>query len=187
MKKTGYNTRDKEPGTFFVYESAATNTVSAIIQKVAGMSLPEFVQKNLFDAMNIPVPRWDKMSNGIAMGGAGLHLRTGDLAKIGDLLLHTGVWNGLQLVPEEYIKLATSKLIVTDNLPRVKDNSCGYGLGFWQNSTEGYRADGYNGQYVIVLEKRNAVITMNSYSAGYGDIKQQLSIDTIWDSLLNQL
>lgn len=180
-------TRDKDPGTFFVYESAATNTISAIIQKATGMPLPDFVQQNLFDAMHIPYPRWDRMSNGIAMGGAGLHLRTGDLAKIGDLLLHKGIWNSQQLVSEEYIKLATSKLIDTDNLPRVKDNSCGYGLGFWQNSTEGYRADGYNGQYIIVLEKRNAVITMNSYSAGFGDVKQQLSIDTIWDSLLNQL
>ncbi len=179
--------RDREPGTFFVYESAATNTVSAILQKATGRPLPDYVQEKLFDPMQIPRPRWDRMSNGVPMGGAGLHLRTGDLAKIGDLLLAGGRYGGVQLVPETYVRTASSNLIRTDNLPRIKDNSCGYGLALWQNSTEGYRADGYNGQFVIVLERLRAVITMTSYTPGYMDVKQQLALDTIWDSLYVQL
>lgn len=179
--------REKEPGTFFVYESAATNTVSAIIQKATGLSLPDYVQQKLFDPMKITRPRWDRMSNGIPMGGAGLHLRTGDLAKIGDLLIGKGEYEGMQLVPRDYIELASSKLIETNNLPREKDNSCGYGLALWQNSTEGYRADGYNGQYIIVLDAKKTVITMTSYTPGYMDVKQQLAIDTIWDSFMDQI
>ena len=76
-----------EPGTFFVYNSLATYMLSAIIQKVTGEKLVDYIYPRLFEPLGIDRAHWDECSQGINTGGWGLYLKTEDLAKLGQLFL----------------------------------------------------------------------------------------------------
>src|SRR5881394_703976 len=97
------------PGTHFKYNTAATFMQSAIVQKVTGQTLLDFLQPRLFEPLGIEHPVWDTNFQGISLGGYGLRVRTEDLAKFGQLYLQRGSWNGKQLVPSDWVAMATAK------------------------------------------------------------------------------
>jgi CubicO group peptidase (beta-lactamase class C family) len=98
-----------KPGTHFRYNTPATYMLSAIVQKVTGQTVLEYLTPRLFEPLGIQNPRWDTCPQGRSIGGYGLFLRTEDIAKFGQLYLQKGKWNGKQLLPEEWIDQATSK------------------------------------------------------------------------------
>lgn len=175
---------EDKPGSCFLYDGACTHLAAATLQRAVGENLSDYMQPRFFDPLGIRRPRWDRDPMGYNCGPAGLHLRTGDLSKIGNMILQGGRWEGRQLVPEDYIRLASSKLVDTDRPDTEIDHAQGYGLAFWRCRHGAFRADGYNGQYIIVLPEKKAVIATNGCSFGYADTKMQASIDTIWETIL---
>ena len=97
-----------KPGTVFKYNNMATFMLSAIIQQVTGETLFDYLKPRIFDPLNIHGIDWDKNPQGINLGMIGLRLRTEDLAKFGQLLMQNGKWNNRQLIPETWVKEATS-------------------------------------------------------------------------------
>ncbi|MBP5631131.1 MAG: serine hydrolase, partial [Bacteroidaceae bacterium] len=85
---------EHEPGTYYCYNSMGTYMLSAIVQKVTGQKVVDYLQPRLFDPLGIEAPRWDESPQGINCGGWGLYLKTEDLAKMGQLLLQKGKWKG---------------------------------------------------------------------------------------------
>jgi CubicO group peptidase (beta-lactamase class C family) len=98
----------QEPGTFFRYNSAATYMVSAILQKTTGVTALEFLQPRLLEPLGITDAVWEVDPRGIAVGGWGLSIRTEDIARFGELYRNRGVWQGKQLIPADWVDLATS-------------------------------------------------------------------------------
>ena len=86
-----------EPGTFYLYNSLGTYMLSAIVQKVTGEKVVDYLDTRLFQPLHIDKPKWEESPQGINCGGWGLYLKTEDLAKMGQLLLQNGEWNGQQL------------------------------------------------------------------------------------------
>ena len=165
------------PGTVFRYNTAATYMQSAIVQKVTGEKIVDFLQPRLFDPLGIDPPKWDESPQGISIGGYGLYLKTEDIAKFGQLYLQKGKWEGKQLVPENWVKEATSKQVENDlNNP---DWHQGYGYQFWQCRHGAYRGDGRAGQFCVVLPKQDAVVVM---TADTRNLQGQL--DLVWKHLL---
>ncbi len=97
------------PGTHFIYNSGATYMISAIIQKVTGTTVQEYLRPRLFAPLGIraDVP-WENCPRGINTGGWGLSLRTEDIARFGQLYLQDGVWNGQRLLPEGWVTERTN-------------------------------------------------------------------------------
>lgn len=168
---------EKEPGTHFLYNSGATYTLSAILQKVTNKRLLEYLEPRLFTPLGIEGASWDSCPRGINTGGTGLNLTTEDIAKFGQLYLQKGIWNNQRLLPEEWIIEATSKQISTGE----DDHhwALGYGYQFWNCYDGGYRADGAFGQFSIVLPEQDAVVVMTS---GAKDTKAVLN--AVWEHLL---
>ena len=102
---------DQKPGTEFQYNSMATFMLSAIIQKVTGEKLINYLTPRLFQPLGITDITWDENPQGINIGGWGLSVKTEDMAKLGLLFLQKGKWNGEQLLPESWIEEATSSHI----------------------------------------------------------------------------
>ncbi len=154
---------------------------SAIVQKVTGQTVLDYLQPRLFDPLGIDPPVWDTSPQGISIGGYGLYLRTEDIAKFGQLYLQQGLWNGKQLVPADWIAQATSKQVENDKAPsgRNPDWREGYGFQFWRCRHGAYRGDGKDGQFCIVLPKQDAVVAI---TAKTGNMQQQL--DLVWEHLL---
>ncbi len=169
-----------EPGTTFVYNTAATYMVSAIVGKVTGLPVYEYLEDKLFKPLGISGIRWESCEMGIPYGGFGLHVHTHDIAKFGQFLLNRGTWNGVRLLDEKLIDEATSKQIPNTG---EKDWSMGYGWQFWRCVPDGvYRGDGAYGQYCLVMPKQNAVLAINS-----GGHDLQGILDEVWEILLPTL
>ncbi len=181
-----------EPGTFFWYNSMGTYMLSAIVQKVTGEKLIDYLRPRLFEPLAIEGAEWQESPQGINTGGWGLYLKTEDLAKMGQLILQGGKWNGEQLISTEWIAEATAKHIdcrpagvrpedITTK-PEDSDWLQGYCYQMWRCRHGVVRADGANGQYIIVMPEQNAVIAM---TANIGDM--QAEINLVWDHLLPAL
>lgn len=185
-----------EPGTFFCYNSLCTYMVSAIVQKVEGKTVRDLLDERIFKPLSIETPEWDMDEAGVNCGGWGLHLRIEEMAKLGQLLLQKGRWNGKQLVSEQWVEEQTRKHI--DNypngltaeqvdappfLPLSRNDWCaGYGYQTWRNTVGGFRADGAWGQMIVVLPEKNAVI------AGQACLTNHLAeLWSYWDYILPAL
>jgi CubicO group peptidase (beta-lactamase class C family) len=167
-----------KPGTHFQYNTPATYMLSAIIQKVTGQTVRDYLKPRLFEPLGISDPVWEESPEGISLGGYGLFVRTEDIAKFGQLYLQQGQWQGKQLLPAEWIAEATSKQVSNGSDPS-KDWEQGYGYQFWRCRHGAYRGDGKDGQFCIVLPELDAVIAI---TANTGNMQAELSL--VWDKLL---
>ncbi len=169
---------ERKPGTIFVYNSAATYMLSAILQKVTGQTMVAYLQPRLFDPLDIKPPTWESDPKGINVGGWGLSITTKDIAKFGQLYLQKGEWDGKQVVPEAWVEKATSYLTSNGSDPE-NDWEQGYGYQFWRCRHNAYRGDGAFGQYCIVMPDQDAVVAITS---GSGDMPGILNL--VWTHLL---
>ena len=119
---------------------------------------------------------------GIDQGFSGLHLTTESVAKLGQLYLQNGFWEGDQLVPESYVAQAHSKQVDNSHQADSPDWQQGYGFQFWVCRHRAYRGDGAFGQFCIVVPDADAVIAC---TAQVEDM--QAEIDLIWQHLLPAL
>ena len=166
-----------KPGTHFVYNSAASHMLSAIVQKVTGQTLLDYLMPRLFESLGIDRPTWQNDPTGINTGGWGLNLKTEDIARFGQMLLQKGLWNGQRILPEAWINEATSRQVSNGCYPE-SDWDQGYGYQFWRCKHNGFRGDGAFGQYCIVMPDQDAVLAITS---GVGDMQAVMNL--AWDVL----
>lgn len=159
------------PGERFVYNSGATFLLAAVIRKVTGMNVSEYLQSRLFDPLEIQPPEWNCNPQGTNIGGWGLWLNVMDIAKFAHLLLHRGCWNGRQLVPAEYLAEATSYQ-ADNSMNESPDWKIGYGYQFWRCREGGFRGDGAAGQYAVVYPEKDLTL---AFVSGMGGMQQVLT------------
>ena len=125
-----------KPGTHFQYNTPGSYMLSAIVTKVTGQTVLDYLKPRLFEPLGIENPQWQASPQGISCGGFGLFIRTEDIAKFGLLYLQKGKWNGKQLVPASWVEMATSKQVENKDAPSGRGNKPdwqqGYGFQFWQ-------------------------------------------------------
>ena len=173
-----------QPGTKFLYNSPATYMLSAIVQKVTGQKVIDYLKPRLFDPLGILGIDWEIDPKGINTGGWGLRLKTEDMAKFGQLFLQKGKWNGKQILPASWVEEASTMKILQDpNATQSRKDSSdwlqGYCYQMWRCRNNGYRADGANGQFIIVLPGKDAVIAITAEAPD-----MQGEINLIWKHLL---
>lgn len=166
------------PGTHFVYNSGASYMLSAIVQKVTGMKLLDYLQPRLFEPLGIRGATWETSPQGINMGGWGLNITSEDIARFGQMYLQKGLWNGKRILPETWVAEATSRQVSNGSKPE-SDWEQGYGYQFWRCRHGAYRGDGAFGQYCLVMPEQDAVLAVTS---GLSDMQPPLNL--VWKHLL---
>jgi len=155
---------DEAPGSHFQYDSMCTFMLSAIVQRVTGRTMLEYLQEKLFAPMHITVADSEMSPDGICTGGWGLRVQAETMAKLGLLLLHNGNWKGQQLVSADYIRQACSPLIYYKGRKETDaptDGNQGYGFQIWRCKWPGaVRADGAFGQYSVVVPQEDLVVVI---------------------------
>lgn len=169
---------EHEPGTFFCYNTAATYMLSAILQKLTGEKLLDYLRPRLFQPLGITGASWQSCPLHINTGGFGLKVRTEDIARLGLLYLNQGLWHGQRLLSEAWIAEATARQVPNGENPDSDWNQ-GYGYQFWRCRHNCYRGDGAFGQYCLVLPEQDAVLAI---TAGTHDLQGVLT--KVWDTLL---
>jgi CubicO group peptidase (beta-lactamase class C family) len=174
------------PGTFFSYSSPSFHLLSLALSNRCGEAAG-FAQARLFDPLGIAQPAWETFAAPLGVNGAaGLQLSTVDLAKIGELVLHGGGLNGVQLVPADYLTDATSVQIANGD---ATDFGPGYGYGFWLagHRTEHFiLAQGYGGQFIFVEPEKELVVVATSDWQGHSDTASQ-TFDSLYAVIAGQV
>ena len=173
-----------KPGTKFLYNSLGTYMLSAIVQKVTGQKVIDYLQLRLFTPLGIEGMDWEVDPKGINTGGWGLRIKTEDMAKFGQLFLQKGKWNGKQILPEAWVNEAsTAKIIQHPDYTKAKQDSSdweqGYCYQMWRCRHNAFRADGAFGQFIIVLPDEDAVIAITAETPNMQD-----ELNLVWQYLL---
>ena len=161
------------PGTVFNYFTANTHLLSAIIQQATGKTTLEFGKEYLFDKLDIDSVECTTDSQGISDGGNGFAMNVYDMAKIGELYLNNGVWNGEQIISEQWVKDST-----TTQFER-SSGSADYGYQWWvrtfgDNNYPSFFAQGHYGQYIFVVPDLKLVVVLTSHYEGNTSIYWQI-------------
>lgn len=168
---------EKEPGTHYRYSTMSTYMLSAIVERVSGLSLVDFLMPTLFEPLGIARPVWETCPLGVTAGGMGLSLSTEDVAKFGQMLLEGGTYNGKEIVSAEYIASASSEQ--SDNRlgvspPRI-DSRQGYGFQFHLCRFGAYRGDGSFGQLCLVSPRHDLVVAANCAFPSMAELQRLLN------------
>ncbi len=156
------------PGEAYAYLDGNAHLVSALLQQATKLSALEFARKNLFKPLGITDVDWAVDTEGVNFGGAGLAISAQDIARIGYLYLHDGLWNGQQIVSSAWVKQSTK-----DQLEPLQPHFWeGYSnfwyngpYGYWFNEPEGknathrgFAAIGYAGQILYVMPDLDVIV-----------------------------
>ncbi|MDO4977846.1 MAG: serine hydrolase [Eubacteriales bacterium] len=150
-----------EPGEKFVYGNLAPYVAGRMVEKVTGMTLLDFLYERLWKPLGVKKPKWETDNVGHTFPASSLYLGIEDMVKFGLVFLGKGEYHGHRYVTESWVERATSNILPSDVINPTGDapeEKQGYGYYFWQNSGEGYRAYGKEGQLIIILPSKNAVI-----------------------------
>ena len=184
-----FNSRQTSlPGTRFYYNFFSSYIIAAILQELTGMRVVDYISQRLLEPMHITDLEWKESPAGICVGGWGLYICTEDMAKIGQLILQRGRWNGRQLVPADWVDTMTSNLVESSPSnaytsqwdPALlsdpeNDHLQGYGYYVWQCRHGVYRAEGMFGNYIIINPAKEIVVAFTSNSN-----MNQRYLDLIW-------
>ena len=172
---------ERDPGTVFAYDQLATYTLAAILQKVTGQTLTEYLRPRLLDPLGIGETAWIRYRTGGELGFSGMHAATDAVARLGQFHLRDGVWEGERLLPEGWVAEAGRAHVETaSGAPDAawSDWQQGYGFQFWM-SRHGYRGDGAYGQFCLVLPEHDAVIAITAQTEN-----MQKVLDLAWEHVL---
>ena len=142
------------PGEQFRYNSMNSYLLAAILCRVTGQSLVDYLTPRLFEPLGVPPVYWETCPMGIEKGGWGLYLRVVDMAKLGQLFLQGGVWQGRRLIPEEWMR-ETLRLETETGRPGMER----YGFQVWSfPAQDSFQLNGMFGQYAVVLPEHDMVV-----------------------------
>ncbi len=170
---------DRDPGSVFAYNQSCTFTLGSIIQRESGQTLTDYLRPRLFEPLGIGPAGWQQHPTGRDLGFTGLHVTTDAIARLGQLYLQRGVWDGKQLLSEEWVAEATRSHVA--NAGPSTDWALGYGFQFWM-SQHGYRGDGAYGQFCLVLPEHDTVIAITAAT-----VEMQALLDAVWEHVLPAL
>ena len=186
---------DYEPGTCYCYNSYGTYVLSAAVQKRSGQKVVDYLDTRLWQPLGIEKPNWQESPAGINTGGWGLYLKTEDLARMGLCILNGGKFGGKQVIPADWVAEMGKNQVPSVNAgvnqhqavergmdPTNNDWMQGYGYQMWRCRHNAFRADGANGQYIIIIPDKDAVIVT---TANIRDMAEELNL--IWDHILPAL
>lgn len=178
---------DHRPGTIFTYDTSSAHTLCALVEKLTGMELLEFLKKEFLDGIGFGSNSYIiKDPFGTSMGGSGLMAEPMDLLKVGILLLHEGMDQGKQVCPGWYLEEAVKCQTQTSGSRTCEDERQGYGYQFWRFRHEGYGCYGMGGQFILCYPKEDMVCVTTADTMGIAGGHQQI-LDAVYDCIFPRL
>lgn len=153
---------DAEPGAKWVYNSGGSQLMSEVIRRATGMHADAYAERFLFGPLGIRDYYWKKTPTGHPDTEGGLYLEAEDLARIGQLFLNDGVWNGRRVLPAGWARESTAR-----HVEQITPNGPGYGYQWWRydrRGTEVWAGNGFGGQFLLVMPQHRIVAVVNSWN-----------------------
>ncbi len=164
----------REPGAQFQYSGANSMLLSAILQEATGLGVVSYARQYLFEPLGISQYGWESYEDGHTNTDGGLSLRPRDMAKIGQLMLNQGQWDGVQILSPEWVTISTQAH--TKIAPGVQ-----YGYQWWREKqsillerVESFFAAGYGGQLISVYPDQDMVVIFTGQTRNHQDNTSRL-------------
>lgn len=172
-----------KPGQVFRYDTSATTTLNILVHRLTGMEFTEFLREKLFIPAGMNDDIWCvETPCGHEWGGSGVQATPQDLAKFALVCMNGGRWNGQQLIPEDYIRAATSRLIDNSLLNTAHEEQQGYGYQFWRMTHNAFATLGMGSQCAICVPDRDLVLVFTGDTQGQPFALQNIT-DALWDTV----
>ncbi len=174
-----------DSGTVFKYENTDPYILSAVINKVTGMDMMDYLKPRFLDKLKLN-PYHLKDDEGMTVGYSTIRLRMEELARFGQCYMDGGVWEGERIFSEEWVKDATAKHIDTLAAKRkVKDDDWkqGYAYLMWRGQHNSFRFCGAFGQICACYPDYDLMICLNS---GHTQVVQD-ELDSFYENILTKL
>ena len=176
-----------KPGTVFHYDTSATHTLCALVEKLTNMKMLDYLRNKVLNEIGFSKEAYCLTDGfGVSMGGSGLMATSRDLMCFALLILHNGNLNGKQYISADYIKEATSFQTATCVTGPIPSESQGYGLQFWIGEHNSIVCYGMGGQLAILLPEYNTAIVTTADTQGYQG-GNQVIYDAIFRHILPEL
>lgn len=176
-----------KPGTVFHYDTSATHTLCALVEKLTNMKMLDYLRNKVLNEIGFSKEAYCLTDGfGVSMGGSGLMATSRDFMLFALLILNNGKLNGKQYISADYIKEATSFQTATCVTGPVPSESQGYGLQFWIGEHNSIVCYGMGGQLAILLPEYNTAIVTTADTQGYQG-GNQVIYDAIFRHILPEL
>jgi CubicO group peptidase (beta-lactamase class C family) len=170
-----------EPGSAYHYSGGNTYVLGRVVHSIAGTDLRDFLVPRLFAPLGIRNPQWLRCPLGFPLGAIGLQLRTSEMTRIAQLLLHAGTYAGQRLVPADYIARMTEE---TTHTGRAEPDNRVYGLHAWLCARDrAWRMDGIYGQFGIMLPEHHASVSITAHCRA----PTTRILDCVWEHIVPAL
>ncbi len=175
------------PGTVFSYDTSSSHTLGALVEKITGMELLDYLRIKFLDKIGFSKSAYClKDPFGVSIGGSGLMATSLDVAKVAQLVINKGMENGERLINPELVTLAVSNLSPTDTHCKHTDEQQGYGMQFWRTRNNGFMLYGLGGQMAICLPDKDFIFVVTADAGEYKDGTQMIR-DIFWNEIYNSI
>lgn len=175
------------PGTCFSYDTSSSHVLCALVEKLTGMELLEYLRGKFLNEIGFSKNSYIiKAPMGESMAGSGLLATPRDILSVMYLISRGGKYNGRQLLPAKYLKTATSKLIETYAKSQTFEEMQGYGYQIWQTTHNSYAFYGMAGQLAVYSPDKDMLLVTTADTMGRnGGV--QLIYDAYWQEIYDKV
>jgi CubicO group peptidase (beta-lactamase class C family) len=180
------NLENKHPsGTIFAYDTTGSFILCAMVERVTGKRLMEYMREKCFDKIGVsPEATCLTCPGGHSWGDSALLCTARDLFRIARFTLNYGKWNGEQLLNEEYVRTATSKLVNNNHDFVYENHRCGYGYQFWRTYDDSFFFNGMGCQFAVCVPSKDLIMIYNGDNQGNDAYAQKNIIDGFFDIIV---
>ena len=167
------------PGEKFEYSNEGIYILSALVQRVTGQSMVDYLMPRLFEPLGIPRPFWEHDGCGTEAGGWGLYLTTESMAKFVMCYTQGGKFDGKQIIPAKWVTASGKKQSQQDHDSEDPQGCQGYGYCFWRNTVpNSFRADGVFSQFGLIFPEYDACVITTG-----GEVYTRKTLDALFKFL----
>ena len=177
---------NKRPsGTIFAYDTTGSFILCAMVERVTGKRLMEYMREKCFDKIGVsPEATCLTCPGGHSWGDSALLCTARDLFRIARFTLNYGKWDGEQLLNEEYVRTATSKLVNNNHDFVYENHRCGYGYQFWRTYDDSFFFNGMGCQFAVCVPAKDLIMVYNGDNQGNDTNAQKNIMDGFFDIIV---
>ena len=172
------NEGTRPPGTIFNYDSDGSFVLGALVERITGSMLMEYLRKKLFDKIGVSKEAYClKCPGGHSWGDSAVICKPTDLLKVALFVMRKGKWNGEQILNEKYLTDATSMLSFNNYCDINNFNTQGYGYQFWKSYDDSFFFNGMGCQFAVCVPKKDIILIYNGDNQGKEDVRRCIIAD----------
>ena len=179
--------RQRPAGTIWEYDSAGSQVLSSLVEKLSGMRLFDYLNEKIFKHLGtFKTATLLKTKNGDSWGDSSMICTTRDMASFARFVMNYGTWDGKRLMNEKYLRDATSPIVSNRETAHDSVYRSGYGYQIWCTEEGGFCFNGMGAQYTVCIPKYDLIFVCTADMQGNG-MAPQIILGNFFDIIVQNM